>query len=306
MFDVFTEEIEVTIKDGIANLYWYKGDLLKAWLRAGVDPVLCDEIANHKDKDGNTLTKRQQMDLLYLRLRESDYNKRLEISRNFVRILIEQKTFVPQNENHRIEVAERASLKLKEIIAQQEKDREYRESIRRRAQEASKEDYYSQLLNLRDKFIDIQNKKPQERGYALEKVFTELMRISRIVVEEPFRIKGEQIDGGIKYDGHYYLIEVKWTESKANPKEIGSFFYKVEGKLDGRGIMISMNGYTSGVLESLPRGKELKIFLLDGNHLANVVFGHFTFQELLEHAISQASLKANLYCAHDIKALDSP
>ena len=23
MFDVFTEEIEVTIKDGIANLYWY-------------------------------------------------------------------------------------------------------------------------------------------------------------------------------------------------------------------------------------------------------------------------------------------
>ena len=36
MFDVFTEQIEVLIKDGIANLYWYKGDLQKAWLRAGV------------------------------------------------------------------------------------------------------------------------------------------------------------------------------------------------------------------------------------------------------------------------------
>lgn len=132
------------------------------------------------------------------------------------------------------------------------------------------------------------------------------MRISYIVVEEPFRIKGEQIDGGIKYDGHYYLIELKWTESKVGPDEIGNFFYKVEGKLEGRGIIISMNGYTSGVLESLPRGKNLKILLLDGNHLANVIFGQYTFQELLEHAISQASLKANLYCAHDIKAEGSP
>lgn len=129
MFDVFTEEIEVTIKDGIANLYWYKGDLLKAWIRSGVDSTLCDEIANYHDEEGNTLTKRQQMDFLYRRLRESDYNKRLEISRNFVRILIEQKTFVPQNEKHRIEVAERSALKLKEIIAQQEKDREYRERV---------------------------------------------------------------------------------------------------------------------------------------------------------------------------------
>ena len=40
MFDVFTEQIEVLIKDGIANLYWYKGDLQKAWLRAGVPSIV--------------------------------------------------------------------------------------------------------------------------------------------------------------------------------------------------------------------------------------------------------------------------
>jgi hypothetical protein len=85
----------------------------------------------------------------------------------------------------------------------------------------------------------------------------ELMLISQIVVHEPFRIKGEQIDGGIKYDGHYYLIELKWTQGKADPKEIASFFYKVEGKFDAKGIMVSMNGYTDGVMESLPKGKKL-------------------------------------------------
>ena len=41
MFDVFTERIEVLIKDGMANLYWYKGDLHKAWLRSGVPAGLC-------------------------------------------------------------------------------------------------------------------------------------------------------------------------------------------------------------------------------------------------------------------------
>lgn len=109
MFDVFTEEVEILIKDGIANLYWYKGDLHKAWLRSGVPIDTKNEILRLKDEEGRNLTKRLQMDALYERLREGDYNRRLEVSRNFVRILIEQKTFSPQNEkqnhrNHRVSV----------------------------------------------------------------------------------------------------------------------------------------------------------------------------------------------------------
>jgi len=69
MFDVFTEQIEVLIKDGIANLYWYKGDLQKAWLRAGVPNALKDRISAAKDADGNTISKRKQMDRLYEELR---------------------------------------------------------------------------------------------------------------------------------------------------------------------------------------------------------------------------------------------
>ena len=69
MFDVFTEEIEVLIKDGIANLYWYKGDLHKAWLRSGVAPGLKDEIVRLRNEEGQELSKRRQMDSLYERLR---------------------------------------------------------------------------------------------------------------------------------------------------------------------------------------------------------------------------------------------
>ena len=300
MFDVFTEEIEVLLKDGIANLYWFKRDLYKAWLRSGVPQDIADRITGLLDEEGRKLTKREQMDQLYIELRSGDYNRRLEISRNFVRLLIEHGNFTPQDANHRIEKAERISLKLKELIREQEVQREYKESIRRRAAKSSKETYQSLLLGLREDFQCYIELEPQKRGYALEKLFPKLMQISGIQVQTPFKIVGEQIDGGIKYDGHYYLIELKWTEGNVGPKDIGSFYYKVDGKLDQRGIMISMDGYTDGVIENLPHGKEMKIMLLDGVHLSNVIFGMYTFQELLEHCISYASFRAELYCPHAI------
>jgi hypothetical protein len=88
--------------------------------------------------------------------------------------------------------------------------------------------------------------------------------------------------------------------SRDRPSDIGSFFYKVEGKFGARGIMISMNGYTDGVMKSLKVGKELRVLLLDGVHLSNVVFGLYSFAQLLEHAQCQASLKSSLYCTHGL------
>jgi len=48
------------------------------------------------------------------------------------------------------------------------------------------------------------------------------------------------------------------------------------------------------------RGDDDDVILLDGVHFANVLHGHYTFHELLEHAISSASLKGALYCDHKI------
>ena len=302
MLDVFTEEVEVLIKDGIANLYWYKGDLHKAWLRSGVSTTIRDEILRLKTEDSQELSKRRQMDALYERLRTGEYDRRLEVSRNFVRILIEQSGFTPQNEKHRVEVAERSALKLRELIRKQDADREYKDAIRTSAAKATRETYDSKLGELRAKFAEAHELEPQKRGYALESIFTDLMRLSGIPVEEPFRIVGEQLDGAIKYDGHFYLLELKWTADKSDPKEIGHFFYKVEGKMQARGLFVSMSGFTDGAISTLPKGKDLKILLLDGNHLANVIYGMYKFQELLEHAIRQASLKGEIYCAHNLAA----
>jgi hypothetical protein len=301
VFDIFTEEIELTIKNGIASLYWYLGDLKKAWLRASVDPKLCDSLFSRRNPDGSKFTKRQLMDMLYEHLRNSDFNRRLEISRNFVRFLVEHKSFVPQDDRHKIQVGEHCALKLKQIIQDQNRERERRDfSPVTAATDRSNQNSPSALRAIQESFTKAKDLPPQQRGYELEKIFGRLMLVNGVPVEEPFRIEGEQIDGAIKYEGHYYLIEAKWTEAKADPKEIGSFYFKVEGKLGGRGIFISMNGYTDGVIGALPRGKELRVILLDGVHFAHVVFGTYSFQQLLDHAISHASVKATIYCPHSI------
>jgi hypothetical protein len=305
MIDVFTEEIEVQIKKGISNLYWFLGDLEKAWLRASVDSSLTTKLFAIRQEDGSKLSKRQLMDLLYKNIRDSDFNRRLEVSRNFVRFLVEHKNFVPQSKNHRIDIAETASLKLKEIIERQRQQAEYNQQIRKKAKESKQIDYEQELFRVRDLFLEAEKLSGQERGYAFEKVFVELMKISGIPVEEPFRIVGEQIDGAIKYGGHYYLIELKWTKSKSAHKEISSLYLKVEGKLDARGIFISMNGYSNEIIESLPKGKKLTTLLLDGMHISNVIFGRYTFQELMEHSISQASLKAEIYCSSNFLSTNS-
>src|SRR4051812_5068048 len=137
MFDVFTEEIEVQIKKGISTLYWYLGDLEKAWLKAGVDKRLTTQLFANRKEDGSKYSKRELMDMLYKNTRENEYNRRLEVSRNFVRFLVEHKNFVPESEKHRIDIAETCALKLREIIQKQREQIEYNESTRNRAKQAN-------------------------------------------------------------------------------------------------------------------------------------------------------------------------
>jgi len=145
MFDIFTEEIELTIKSGIANLYWYHGDLKKAWLRGGVDRTTCDSLFSKRQADGSKFTKRLLMDMLYEQLRTSGFNRRLEISRNFVRFLVEHQSFVPQADGHRIEIAEHCALKLKAVIEDQKKERERLEfQAHKTASDSSQERDFSQ------------------------------------------------------------------------------------------------------------------------------------------------------------------
>ena len=69
MIDVFNEQIEVLIKEGISNLYWFKGDLKKSFYRANVPENITHKIFGIK-YNGKTLTKRERLDKLYENIRD--------------------------------------------------------------------------------------------------------------------------------------------------------------------------------------------------------------------------------------------
>ncbi len=299
MLDVFNEEDDALIKDGIANLYWFRDDLKHAWLKAGVQPTDVKKLFAMRDAEGRELTKRQLMGKLYERLRAADFNYRVKVSRNFVRFLVERTSFVAQSEKHDIRTAERSALKLRERISFQRREYENREVIRANAMN-QEESYETARVRLLARFAEIMKLQPRERGIALEPFFTELARVSKIPVEEPFRIVGEQIDGALRHDGCYYLTKLRWRDEKANQQHIAGLYLKVEGKMGARGIFISMNGFSSEVVESLVRGKEVKVVLLEGRHIVNVLSGIYTLNELLAHAVRHASLFGAIFCPLEI------
>jgi Restriction endonuclease len=94
-----------------------------------------------------------------------------------------------------------------------------------------------------------------KRGYVLEEVLQSLSKLSDLETTEPFRVNGEQIDGAVKYDGEHYLIEAKWQDKAASNEPVYQFASKIEGKMYGRGIFVSIHGYSDHVVSSLVAGK---------------------------------------------------
>jgi hypothetical protein len=156
------------------------------------------------------------------------------------------------------------------------------------------------INELYKEFDEIKKLDKQKRGYALEKCFVDLMKVSQISVIESFKTEGEQIDGAIKYDAHYHLVEIKWKQGKIPVAVIYEFRGKVEGKYLARGIFISIEGYSDTISDTITRGKELNTILLDGKHLDNVLTEKYSFSQLLDYAIFMASTKGEIYCPHDI------
>jgi restriction endonuclease Mrr len=171
-------------------------------------------------------------------------------------------------------------------------DRKRQEERKRAQQEPTQT-----LDDLKKSFLELITDKisTQKRGYELEKILLELGRLSRLEVTESFRGIGEQIDGARKSEGEHYLIEAKWQEKSASNEPVYQFVNKVEGKMYGRGIFISVNGFSDNVVESIVKGKALQTIFIDGGDLVLVLEGHLTFSQLIDIKVKAAQTRGEIY-----------
>jgi restriction endonuclease Mrr len=168
---------------------------------------------------------------------------------------------------------------------------------RRAAQEAVHQQPTASLEQLRAEYLDLLANKTsrQQRGYALERILAELSRLSHLETTEAFRVVGEQVDGAVKFDGEHYLIEAKWQERSASNEPVYQFAGKVTGKLYGRGLFISVNGFSPEVIRSLVIGKEIQTIFIDGEDLILVLEGHLNMREMIDRKVKAAQTKGLIY-----------
>ncbi|GAB6168475.1 hypothetical protein JCM1393_09350 [Clostridium carnis] len=135
----------------------------------------------------------------------------------------------------------------------------------------------------------------QKRGYLFEEFLKELCLVEGIQMSEAFKITGEQIDGVIKYDGENYIVEAKWTDNLSASDSLYQFAYKVDGKMYGRGLFISVNGFSKDSVNALVMGKSVKTILVDGGDIINVVEGRCSLKSMLDIKIKEAQTSGKIY-----------
>jgi hypothetical protein len=194
------------------------------------------------------------------------------------------------------EKAERALQHLRQL--QEIRDARLKEERRRREEHAKAAQVPKTTLGeLKEHYLQLFNAEtnPQKRGYELERVLQELAKLSGLEVTEPFRVVGEQIDGAVKYDGEHYVCEAKWHDRLSSNEPLYQFAGKVEGKMYGRGIFASVNGFSSDAVVALTRGKALRTVLVDGEDLMLVLEGALTFAQMLDTKVRAAQTAGHIF-----------
>lgn len=144
------------------------------------------------------------------------------------------------------------------------------------------------LLALRNDLLGFTQLTAQKRGYAFEALLRDLFNIFGLEAREPFRLKGEQIDGSFLLQGETYLVEAKWQDAQTGVADLHTFHGKVEQKASWtRGLFVSNSGFTEDGLAAFGRGK--KVICMDGFDLYETLSRELPLNHVLERKVRRAA-----------------
>jgi hypothetical protein len=144
------------------------------------------------------------------------------------------------------------------------------------------------LLALRNDLIGFVQLSPQARGYAFETLLRDLFNVYGLQAREPFRLKGEQIDGSFLLQGETYLVEAKWQEAPTGVADMHTFHGKLEQKAAWtRGLFVSNSGFTEDGLAAFGKGK--RVVCMDGLDLYETLSRELPLNHVLESKVRRAA-----------------
>ncbi len=128
----------------------------------------------------------------------------------------------------------------------------------------------------------------KKRGYEFEKFLKRLFDLYGLAAKEPFRLRGEQIDGSFQFANETYLVEAKWQGQPTGVADLHTFHGKIEQKAAWtRGLFISNSGFTEEGLVAFGRGK--RVICMDGFDLYETSDRAIPFDQVLDRKIRRAA-----------------
>ena len=73
------------------------------------------------------------------------------------------------------------------------------------------------------------------------------------------------------------------------------FVSKIEGKMYGRGLFVSVHGFSNNVIKTIVVGKAIKTIFVDGEDLVLVLEGHLSFRDMIDKKVKAAQTKGLVY-----------
>lgn len=123
---------------------------------------------------------------------------------------------------------------------------------------------------------------PQQRGYALEAWFHQLVRIWAPSAQGPFRQTGEQIDGAFELLGWHFIYECKWQASPLGPRDGLSFRARVDQRAVGTlGFIVSMSGFTKEAVTQLESKERFNLLLMSAGDIQSILTRHSDLPSLI-------------------------
>jgi len=152
------------------------------------------------------------------------------------------------------------------------------------------------LLEIKSTFLKLKLTDDKEnRGFALEKLFFDLLEIEEFETHRPYRLAGEQLDGHFKYEKFDYIVEIKWTDETASQSDLSIFDGKIRGKGQStRGFFLSINGFNANGLSKYS-GDAPRIILMDGRDLYLIFEEMTTFYDLMKLKTDALARKGTIY-----------
>lgn len=300
----FPADIKGCMKDCILSLFWPRRDIVGFFEKHGCTKA---EVGRLQIEGENALKRHEIVDVLFDTL-AARHDNGLGPFRAMLQSLLTWSHFDPYYFDKLRKLDRATATRNLEHLRQLQEIRDAKikaDRERRIAQEATRQQPTASLAALRADYLDLlanKTSRPQ-RGYALERILAELARIAGLETTEAFRVNGEQVDGAVKFEGEHYLIEAKWQEKSASNEPVYQFAGKVAGKLYGRGLFISVNGFSSEVIRSLVIGKEIQTLFVDGEDLILVLEGHLTLREMIDRKVKAAQTRGLIY-VHPITGVE--